>query len=375
MTRVAAGALLLLAGVSLSLGGCSAGAGSGSPSGPIALGSRGAPASGAESAGAGAQALTQSVRSVRDWEFDGVKGRAIQTDHFVIYTTDRSAQISERLPGLMESALKHYSTSITPLPKPSRPMETFVMSSRAQWLRLTVARLGERARAVTGIARGGFAIGGSGYLFDIGPSDTMSIASHEGWHQFTQSSFAEPLPIWAEEGIATFFEGHRFTKDGVMFSGWNNLERFDRLRAASDANQLLPLDTILSASPDQILAMGNEAGVTYYAQVWALVHFLREGEGGKYRGAFEKMVKDASGGSLGTTMIERLRASGALKSQDRRSVMLLARNLGAQVFRVYVNGDLARVETEYRAFVRQVVAPGAKQRVTSGLSPIGFTTP
>jgi len=370
---VVAGAAMLIAGSALILSACSAAARAPSASGEIALTTRGR----VTQPGDGVTLIpaTPVVRSVRVWDFEGAAGRAIQTDHYVIYTTDRSAQISERLPGMMESALQHYTSAITSLPKPTRPMETFVMSSRSQWLRLTLTRLGERARGVSNIARGGFAIGGSGYLFDIGPADTMSIASHEGWHQFTQSSFGEPLPVWAEEGIATFFEGHRFTKDGVVFSGWNNFERFDRLRAASDANQLLSLETLLTAAPDQILAMGNEAGVTYYAQIWALIHFLREGEGGKYRAGFERMVKDAAGGGLGNAVVSRLRASGALKSQDRGAMLVLARNMGPQVFRTYIDPDVARVGQEYRAFVKQAVAPGAKQRVSNGLSPIGFTKP
>ena len=368
-----AGAITTIAGSAIVLNGCSAASRGPSTSGAIALTTRGS----ATQSGDGVTLIpaTPVVRSVQAWDFEGAAGRAIQTDHYIIYTTDRSAQISERLPGLMESALKHYASAITDLPLPTRPMETFVMSSRTQWLRLTFTRLGERARAVSSIARGGFAIGGSGYLFDIGPADTMSIASHEGWHQFTQSSFVESLPIWAEEGIATFFEGHRFTKEGVVFSGWNNFERFDRLRAAADANQLLSLETLLTASPDQILAMGNEAGVTYYAQIWALVHFLREGEGGKYRAGFERMVKDAAAGGLGNAVVAKLRSSGALKAQDRQGMLLLARNLGPQIFRVYVDGDVARVGQEYRAFVKQAVAPGAKQRVSNGLSPIGFTKP
>lgn len=311
------------------------------------------------------------IRNVAPWGFLGYDGQAVVTDHFIIRTTDRSTAIGERLPGMMEAALTHYMTALADLPKPTAPLEMFVLATRTQWQQITLQHLGERGRSLSRIGRGGYTVGGQAFLFDIGPSDTMSIASHEGWHQYTQKTFGESLPIWAEEGIATFMEGHRWTGSGVSFSGWSNIERFDRLREAEGNGTLLPLETILNSSPDQILAMGNDAAVTYYAQVWALTHFLREGEQSKYLGPMQTMLTDAAGGHLGTRVIHTLRTSGQLQQHtDRRGVFLLARTLGSQVFRTYINADLNQAESEYRMFVKRIVATGARQRIVAGQSPI-----
>ncbi|MBL0869059.1 MAG: DUF1570 domain-containing protein [Phycisphaerales bacterium] len=372
---------LLLA---LSTGAC-AGSRASDPSGPIAmsdLGSkarqRGPVAGGSSSSPSAANAPGVGVvRSVSHWSFEGTAGQTISTDHFIIRTTDSSPAIAERLPGMMEAALANYTSVIADLPAPKRVMEMFVLSQRSQWQRLTLRELGERGRGVISIGRGGFAFGGRAYLFDIGSADTMSIASHEGWHQYVQTTFVESLPVWADEGIATFMEGHRWVSTqgqmSVGFSGWSNMERFERLRSASntgDADDLLTLEVLLGASPDQILAMGNDKGVTYYAQIWALIHFLREGEGGRYRAGFERMVKDAATGRLGATVINRLRASGQLEGTSRNGVFVLARSLGVQIFRTYIDPDINRLNGEYQRFVQQVVAPGSAQRISQGQSPI-----
>lgn len=339
------------------------------PSGPISLSAQSAKgAPGGEQSAEATGAVAPSTQIVA-WTFDGVQGQRLVTQHFDIHTTDRSMAVAERLPGMMEAAVKNYTTAFTALAQPKSRLDMYVMATRPQWQKLTLMELGERGRQLIGIARGGFSIGGRAFLFDIGSADTMSIACHEGWHQYSQRNFAEALPVWAEEGCATFMEGHRWRAGGVIFSGWNNAERFDRLREAVDKGDLLPLETVLTAAPDQILAMGNEAGVTYYAQVWAMVHFLREGEGGKYKAAFERLLKDAQAGRISAAVVDSTRRAG--NGDNRGRMLILARGLGTQVFRTYINPDLSRAEAEYRAFISQIVAPGSKQRVISGQSPIG----
>jgi hypothetical protein len=313
--------------------------------------------------------LGESARFTSEpWSFQGAPGMLIRTPRFALYTTESSEVIRGRLPSFLEAAVDHYVSAIVPLPQPTAPMTSYIMASRPQWQRLTLQHLGDRGRALMGIPRGGFAIGGRAYLFDIGAADTLAVAAHEGWHQYTQSTFAERLPLWAEEGLATFMEGHRWHGQAVTFAPWSNTERFDRLRDAVAREELLPLERLLNASTESLLSQGGDSATGYYAQVWALIHFLNEGAGGKYRPALQRMLLDAARGGLGTHVITETRRRVGPTS-ERSTALTLARTLGVQVFRSYFEEDLAVAEAEYRLFVQQVVATGARQAVVEGRSP------
>ena len=362
--RAVAGCAAVCVSVSL-LGGCAS--------------SQRAPAQGAAPAGAGGNTgagqasgtragtpgLPPGVLRVDPWSFDGQTGSVYHTATFSIYTTEKAPIITDRLPLFMEAALDQYTSAVAPLPRPSARLESFVMGSRTQWQRLTLAMLGERGRTLTYIERGGFASGGRAFLFDIGDADTLSLAAHEGWHQYTQSTFAQRLPTWAEEGIATLMEGYRWTGDRAIFSGWANVERFDHLREVIAKGEALSLAEILTATPEGLMQRGFQGPVAYYSQLWALVHFLREGEGGKHRAQFHRLVSDAAAGRLGLAV--------SVQLQDARAAGMIATGApagGATVFRAYF-GEAGSLDAAYRSFVAQVLATGSRQAIVAGRSPLG----
>jgi hypothetical protein len=263
----------------------------------------------------------------------------------------------------MEAALTHYSTGITPLPLPAARMDTFFLATRAQWQRLTLRMLGERGIQVTYIERGGFTHAGRAYLFDIGPADTLSLAGHEGWHQFSQTTFKERLPLTLEEGIAAFMEGHRWIGRDLVFLGWSNLERYDRLReaVARGGKDLIPLDELLAGNPESLLARGPNGPLAYYSQAWALVHFLREGQNGRYAAGFHRMVADAAGGHLSAFVAATLR-----RPREARLPAATAR----QIFQTYINNDLEALNLQYLDFVRRIVQTGGRDAIVEGRSPL-----
>ncbi len=306
------------------------------------------------------------IRQVQPWTFAGADGQLVTTDRFRIYITERDALVASRMPGFMEAALDNYTHALGPLPQPKERLETFIMGSRGQWREIVLHMLGARGQAfVTSIQRGGVTYAGRSYLFGIGSADTMNLASHEGWHMYTQSTFQEPIPLWLEEGIASFMEGHRWTGATVAFAPWANLERFDQLRRAAAANTLLRLPDLLSTPPQDLVTQGvGDTALTYYAQVWALVHFLREGAGGKYRAGFEQLLADAAAGQMSQAISIKLREKGLPEARS------LSRRLGSQVFQAYFNSDMATAEVEYRSFLNKVVEPGSRQAVVAGTSPL-----
>lgn len=315
------------------------------------------------------------VESRSPWSFAGRQGEAIRTANYRIWTTELDPVINRRLPIFLEEAIAHYRTALGPLPAPEDRLDTFILANRHQWELLTRQLMGEGADLYLRIPRGGFAWGGRSVLYDIGAQGTMAIAAHEGWHQYTQRTFKEGLPIWLEEGIAAFMEGHRWggppaaggtgaAVSGAMpvFLGWANPERYDQLRADAAAGNLMTLRKLLEATPQEMLESGSNGALTYYAQVWALVHFLREGAGGTYRPALERLVADAAAGRLHRTLATTLEPNAARAAARTRR--------GTGVFEAYFTADLDRAERQYAEFIQRIVRPGGRTAIAEGRSPV-----
>lgn len=264
----------------------------------------------------------------------------------------------------MELALDHYRTAITDLPEPTGQMDTYIFADRPEWVRGTVGLLGDRARPFLEIRRGGFATGGTGMLWDIGVQDTLAIAAHEGWHQYTQTVFRERLPTVLEEAIAVYMEGFRWdgpSRRTPSFQPWANVERFDNLRRAAETNSLMSLQTLLSTAPGDLVSRVDNAVITYYAQGWALIHFLREAEDGRYRDGLERLLQDAASGRM------RERVGRSIGSWGNRPVLNAP---GPAVFAAYFGPELSRIDAEFQRFLDRITAPGAKTQIAIGQNPL-----
>lgn len=316
-----------------------------------------------------APAVTPSVRSSsafvisRDpWTFQDAQGEVIETPHYRILTTIRPGLLAERLPGFLEGAIASYTAALGTLPLPDEKLETYVMATRPQWVRLTQMLMRDRADVYLRIQRGGYAADGRGIYFDIGIQDTLAISAHEGWHQYTQTTFKERLPIWLEEGVAAYMEGYRWDslQNRAVFLGWSNVERYDALRRAREDGTLMPLESLLSSEPSELLDRSGDSALTYYAQVWAMVHWLREGDGGRYRPALEAMLSDASAGRLSRTVRSRMGAES----------MGVRRLRSVSTFQAYFDRDLLTASTSYQSFIDRITGPGSKDRIVAGRSPL-----
>ncbi len=303
--------------------------------------------------------------TTQPWTFEGRTGQLIRCGSYELYTTLSPGQTVQRLPLFLESALDHYTTVLAPLPRPETPMETYVLANRAQWARLTQRTMGEDADIYLRIQRGGFSARGKSLLFFIGPRDTLAIAAHEGWHQYTQTMFKNPLPVWLEEGIATYMEGFRFPSHDASrptFMPWANTERFDTLQTAASTGKLIALERLLMETPQDLMAKDTDAALVYYAQVWALVHFLAEGENARYAPILRRILADAAEGKL----IARVSSERG----SRAAQFFSARRRGPDVLLAYCDEPLLQLRTQYEAFIQSVTRPGVKPRIFQGQSPL-----
>ncbi len=334
----------------LTAGGCAPSLGHSRPS-PFP-----APARATDAARTSPGSLAREPLSItRDpWRTAQFEGLVITTRHYRLYTTVTDPKILDRLGRFYELALVQYRSALTDLPEPNRRLETFLFRNREQWRMKTRQMLPEQARSFLGLGRGGLTTRGTSVLYDIGPRgtfrDTFAIAAHEGWHQYTQQTFRQHLPIWLEEGIATYMEGYRECDGTLRFQPWDNPERLRTLQDAARDDRLFPLPVLLGRTPQSFLDDGKDDLLIYYAQVWAMTHFLVQGAGGRYRSSVEEILHDAAEGEL-----TRRFAAGSAEGGD---ISATRGRLGLAVVQEYFDPDSAAFERHYLEFVDRLVARG-----------------
>ena len=324
------------------------------------------------SAPAGVAPAGAVASTVEPWRSATRDGERIVTPHFRIHTTMRSDEFKRFMAVFAERAIAHWTSSLAALPAPDRRLDTYVFGSRDEWAAHTRAKLGTEAGAYLALGRGGYTSDAEAILYDIGPGDTLTILAHEGWHQFTQSRFEQELPAWLEEGIAAYMEGHRIDPESgePIFSPWRNFERFGELRDAVRRGRTVPIDEILDSTAQEYLADGRDRLLTFYAQVWALVHYLREGEDGAYASGLSRLLADCVAGRVADSL------RGAPMPQDEARALDRALRRGTRLvpgrywIRAYFTPDLERFSAGYRSFVDDIVARGSGDAIWRGRSPV-----
>lgn len=322
-----------------------------------------------------------AIVSTEPWTFESAEGRLIRTRHYRLFTTETDPHLRDALPVFLERAFNHYTTAITPLPTPDLKLDTFLMADRAQWQALTRHIMGIHAGPYLRIQRGGFASGGRALLFTIGHRDTLAIAAHEGWHQYTQRTFKHELPVWLEEGLAAYMEGFIPDPSDIhlpLFRPWANPERFEQLAGAATSGRLIPLSRLLDISPASLLASDTDLALTYYAQTWALVHFLVDlhaiDTGLPTSTPATRAIDRGLPSSMPLTRILQDAAAGNLRQAiDRRhgpgaSQLLARERRGGEAFTTYFTPDLSTAEHAYAAYVQAIVR-GSKDRILAGQRP------
>lgn len=301
------------------------------------------------------------------WSFGRTLGECIDTGTHRIHSTLRDPVIRERMQVFLPTALDHYRAALIPLPEPDGPIDVFLFGSRTDWMAYTRERLPQEAAMYEQIGRGGYTIEGDAVLYDIGRWDTFTIAAHEGWHAYSQRVLRHALPVWLEEGIACFMEGFRQPPGAPepSFLPWRNPERYAELRSAARKERLAPLREVLEGSPQSFLEVSRDSQLSYYAQVWALVHFIRDGEDGRYRAGLEQLLADAVSGGIPA----RIRSSPAIPDARGRRIAEQSK-AGIWLVLAYLDDDYDRFERGYDRFVGSLIESNAWDRIMRGESPI-----
>jgi len=279
---------------------------------------------------------------IEPWKLGPWEGQKLVTDHYEVYTTVTDPTLVQTFPELIERAYEYYKQLVPPARQPAEPMKVYLLATRAQWAYMTRRLTGPRAEAFLKIHYGGFSEGGVSNIQYVSHPATFPLLAHEGLHQYLHHCVHPAVPAWVNEGLATLCEGQRWTGSGLKeFDPAYNPVRRNQLAEAMLKNRLFPLKKLLSTNAGEVVHETSSRVATYYAQVWMLVLFLQEGEGGKYAPAFRQLRETLGSGELDDRLrVEQIWAEGKAVSP------------GEALFRSFITDDLDTFEHEYIAFLR-----------------------
>ncbi|MFW6132511.1 MAG: hypothetical protein ACOC8F_01345 [Planctomycetota bacterium] len=294
----------------------------------------------------GAPLLTDVQR--RPWQTPYGRGVALRSEHYQIFSTAERPELRRYLPGYMEAAHRRY-LELTGLPDaPGRePMPVYMLAGRREWSALTRKVFGEQSEALN-IEAGGYCHQGVCVFWDIGGSATLSVAAHEGLHQFFHHRLAEQLPMWLEEGLCVLAEGHRIEGRSVRFTPDENPSRFGSLRSALVNQHWVPLPDLLPTDAGDVVGGGTEKAVAWYAQLWALARFLESHP--RYRKGLHELMADAAARRFDEALDL---PEGALTRLRRRG-RAYNRTVSVPLFKHYISDDLDGFAREFRAYAEEI---------------------
>ena len=177
---------------------------------------------------------------------------------------------------------------------------------------------------------------------------TLSVAGHEGCHQFLAMRMRHRLPMWLEEGLCVNAEGYSIHDGQVTFTPARNPSRFNDLRAAIVQGRWIPLKTLLPMDSGDAIGGPAEKAVGYYGQLWALVLFIRSQP--QYRAGLAQLLDDAEAGRIDRALKAPPQAFGKLARRGRR----YNRRLSVPIFRHYISKDIDGFEREYLSFAKKL---------------------
>ena len=294
-----------------------------------------------------------TVRQVEPWDNPYGDGLVVSTANYRVFTTYMEPLTLRQLPAFLESAFRAYQTQLpAPLPAPE-PFVVYLFGSRSQWEAFTRDTAGPDAEVYLKIQAGAYVVNGVCVAYDIGRRQTFSVLGHEGWHQFNQRLFVYRLPSWLDEGIATLFETCRYDQGRFVFNPAANLMRLGTLKQTLQTGRLIPLDQLLLLNPGQVLAGYNgdpNSAAAFYAQVYALVRFLREDQYGLRLRAYHAVLLGAAHGDWPLDLALLTAAA------DRRIALTVGWNMrvSRDLFARYFDQDSAALNAEYAAFCQKI---------------------
>lgn len=114
-------------------------------------------------------------------------------------------------------------------------------------------------------------------------TDTFSTIFHEYVHSILDTNFGKSdVPTWFNEGLAEYYSTFQIEEDQKIKLGLPQSNHLNLLQQ----NQLIPLSSLFATSNAALHQNGGHSRTIFYAESWALVHYLIQGGKGDKLGKF-----------------------------------------------------------------------------------------
>jgi hypothetical protein len=281
---------------------------------------------------------------IEPWSYHSATGSILNTDHYRIYTTiDPDDSLYEKIPQILEGAYTQYRLVAPKTPPTDRPLVCYVFARRTEWVDFTRRKTGPMARTYLQIAYGAYALGDVFVAYDIGKYRTLSVAAHEGWHQFASRNFKGRLPPFLEEGVATLFEDTTTLDPLPRWDLSVNSQRVHGLWRSIEHRYIFSLEELVTLDAGDIIHRPGDRINAFYSQNWAFIRYLRDGYGGRYRPAFERLLADVATDSVWNPSPQSPRGSWD-------------RSLVKPTLEHYLGIPFSQMDQEFAAFCRQIAS-------------------
>ena len=292
-----------------------------------------------------------AIKEISEWPNPYAPGVTITTAHYQIHTTLLDPLMLRQMPAFMEAAHREYNRQLPSPIKTQTRFRTYLFSERRQWERFTETFTRPAAKTYLAIKKGAYYHNGACVAYNIGRTRTFAVLGHEGWHQFNSKHFIYRLPSWLDEGIATLFETFHYEKGAFTFTPDKNIGRLGALKYAIINGKTIPVQKLIVLNLGQVVHGDPSAMMSFYAQSYGLIRFLREERYGIRLTKYHALLLDALNGRwpIGKEL--------SRIASDRNIPLTVRWNsfISPKLFSHYLNGDSAQLESEYRAFCNKIV--------------------
>jgi hypothetical protein len=223
----------------------------------------------------------------------------LNSKHYRI-VTDLPRQEIRELAAHMDAMYAAYSKMFSGFPKrTTEPVSLYLWSDRNTYIAHGASMGSDWGPSGGVFFRSGAGNGVSTWVRDQSKPWLRQLLQHEGFHQFAHYHLGPTLPLWANEGLAVYFE-HGLLVNGKLIQGMAPKHRIDLLQQAIQNGRHFSVQELMgmtSAGWWDVMRGGDGRAGIMYTQAWSLVHFLIHGNNGRYKDAFEDYLREIAKGA------------------------------------------------------------------------------
>lgn len=192
---------------------------------------------------------------------------------------------------------------------------------------------------------------------------TFQYLFHEYTHFIVHANLGR-VPGWLNEGLAEYYS----TLRADLESRRAILGEPPQVRLTTLASgRLLPLADVLAFNSSGTVTQPPERTAAFYAQSWALVHYLQHGEGGRLAAGVARYLESVN---TGASIAEAVPSAFGLSLQDLESRLLAYIRRGSHATRTIAEPDGAEPIRVKREALREADVTSLLERIAQGVTVI-----